>query len=101
MVRMTLLNKESAKGARVVGLPVLLDSRTEEGRPVWRRAGEREVPGNANALYITGVRGTSAGVAQFYQAPPTLTGHTANVEPDLTRYDKSQLPALKAARIYR
>lgn len=99
---MKLLDAESAKRARSVGLPVLLDSRTEEGRPVLRRAGEREVPGNANALkYIAGVRGTSAGVAQFYEASPTLTGHTVTVAPDLTEYDKSQLPALKAARIYR
>ena len=96
---MTLLSADEARKARSVGFPVLLDSRTENGRPVLRRAGERDVPSNANALsYIAGVQGTSGVVVQFYVAPVSLVGRPTSVEPDLTPYDRSQLNTLKQYR---
>lgn len=98
---MKVLNKDDAMRSRSLGLPVLLDSRTENGKPVLRRAGERQIPRGANALaYLAAVRGTSAGVVQFYEAAPAARGQTVVVEPQLTAYDQAQLPALKAARVY-
>lgn len=99
MVTMTLLDTESAKRARAVGLPVLLDSHTENGKPVLRRAGERGIEAKANALtYLAGVNGTSGVVVQFYAAPAGIAGKPLNVEPELTSYDAAQLPTLRKYR---